>query len=220
MIEMQNPWDQYVEFFAEYSSQEDLDCKRLVIPRVRGSLGNLEAKTLLDFGCGVGEYSRMFSDLGAVVSAYDLSEKMIQKAISLNRCKKVEYVSDLESLGNQQFDIVYCQMVLVVLDIDTIETVIKIISSRLKTDGKAVFINTNPDSIGLEFKDFYSPEIIDRVIGAPYKTIVRTGNESITVTDYHYTARFLEQLYQKYNMAIIDEEVIQQQHLLQIVEKK
>ena len=47
------------------------------------TLGNLEGKTLLDIGCGLGEASVYFALQGAKVTATDISSQMLEKTAAL-----------------------------------------------------------------------------------------------------------------------------------------
>src|SRR6185369_13224412 len=50
------------------------------LPEVLSLLGNLKGKRILDMGCGLGIHAKQFLDLGAIVTGYDASEKMLQLA--------------------------------------------------------------------------------------------------------------------------------------------
>ena len=70
----------------------------------------LEAKTLLDMGCGTGKHAELLCDAGYNVHGIDLSEDMLK--IANNRCKNKEDQlsfshSDIQELDlDRKFDIV------------------------------------------------------------------------------------------------------------------
>lgn len=65
----------------------------LEIPAFRSIIPNLIGKEILDLGCGYGESSKWYISQGAKkVTAVDISEKMINMAIELNRDEKIDYI--------------------------------------------------------------------------------------------------------------------------------
>jgi magnesium-protoporphyrin O-methyltransferase len=80
--------------------------------------GNLESLTVCDAGCGVGSLSIPLAEMGAVVSASDISEMMVgegkERAAKLfgNNNNPTFTTSDLESLSGN-FDTVICLDVLI-----------------------------------------------------------------------------------------------------------
>ena len=53
---------------------------KIQLPAILNLLGNLRGKSLIDIGCGPGNYSVEFTKRGANVLGIDLSEKMLDKA--------------------------------------------------------------------------------------------------------------------------------------------
>ncbi len=214
---MQAEWGKYAEFFSKYSENPNLDCKKFVFPKVV-SLINVKNKSLLDFGCGVGTYARMFRSRGARVAAYDLATNMVKTAISTGQNMGIKYFYRLNDIQTV-FDIIFCQMVLVANNKNMMELAVEQIAQLLKEGRIGIFVNVNHRKIGKKFKDFYSILPEEKTIGAPYKTLVCIDEKWLTFTDYYYTDQYFQEMFLKYNLKEIHREVIKEQYLLQIVRK-
>ena len=76
-----------------------------------------QRENALDFGCGVGRLTRAMARHFSVCHGVDISERMIAKAVELNRdeprCRFLLNVSDrLPMFADNQFDLVYAYLVL------------------------------------------------------------------------------------------------------------
>jgi SAM-dependent methyltransferase len=86
----------------------------------------LEGKTVLDFGCGSGELSRLLKERGAAkIYGVDLNTEALDQARRANRYgSSVEFLLGAESsipLPNNSLDVVFCLSVLEhVIDVDSI----------------------------------------------------------------------------------------------------
>ena len=67
-------------------------------PRLRAALGDVSGKEVLDLGCGTGRHSIWLATQGAVVTAVDFSEGMLQQAQMKPGAEKVSFlVHDLHN---------------------------------------------------------------------------------------------------------------------------
>ncbi|WP_300039597.1 class I SAM-dependent methyltransferase [uncultured Roseobacter sp.] len=123
------------EFHDAWAASEDLskiDVRRAneacTAPEMRfitQALGDLNGKTFLDLGCGLGEVSVYMATRGAKVTASDLSPGMCDVALQLAALNDVTietHVASSESLGfpaDRKFDIIYAGNMLHHVDIDS-----------------------------------------------------------------------------------------------------
>ena len=69
------------EIAREYNNQFNPETDwRLGYPIVTEVLGNIIGRRVLDLGCGSGKFTRILRDLGAIVTAVDISENAIERA--------------------------------------------------------------------------------------------------------------------------------------------
>ena len=165
------------DFHDEWAISEDVEKLDIIkhnevctAPEMRyiiKRLGNLQNKTLLDIGCGLGEASVYFAKKGAKVTSSDLSQGMLDITNQLaekNNTTVTTHLADAEDLGlshKQQYDIIYTGNLLHHVDI---EKMIMNIKPHLKPKG--IFVSWDPLA--------YNPAInIYRMIA----TDVRTPDE-------------------------------------------
>jgi ubiquinone/menaquinone biosynthesis C-methylase UbiE len=202
------------EFLGKY--EERARIHRLVpFGKTLELLGEIKDKSILDLGCGTGDFSEMMFSAGAKVTGVDISEKWI------NLCKKryadklgdrlnfeVGTGADLK-FGDGSFDALI--MIAVLLNVDTIEEVesfFKNISRVLKKGGTFIFSDLNPILIMTsEVKNRYiklAPGFSYFEDGAQYTAGIKLKNgESIEFTNRHWTLETYSRLLEKYGFHII-----------------
>jgi len=119
----------------------------------------LNNKSVLDYGCGVGKFSRFIRDSGAKIIAVDPSIKMIELAEQHDSANiKYHYIKapELNFIQPSSLDAAVLNFVLcTVSSKDEIRAILKAINRVLKTDSPLVILNVNWDkSNGKKFISF------------------------------------------------------------------
>lgn len=111
-------------------------------------VGDVFGKTILDLGCGIGEFSKHFSDNGAkCVVGIDISKKVLEYAKENNNSDNIEYINfDIKNLSNlnRKFDIVFSDIVFNY--IEDFNKLMHDINNLLEDDGVVVFSQVHPIS--------------------------------------------------------------------------
>ncbi|MDR0136762.1 class I SAM-dependent methyltransferase [Metabacillus idriensis] len=115
-------------------------------PAIKAALPDLHGKSILDLGCGTGDFAKYCVDHGASsVMGVDLSEKMLKQAIFENSHKTIEYFcSSIEGFEAEvdSFDVIISSLVFHYIEDFT--ELIKKIGRWLKPGGKLVFSVEHP----------------------------------------------------------------------------
>ncbi len=109
-------------------------------------LPELNGKSVLDIGCGMGQHAKRYSDMGAAsVMGIDISEKMLAYAKEHNGADNIVYrrmaMEDIETIG-RSFDLVTSSLVF-----DYVEDfagLMRKIHNLMKEDAKFVFSMSHP----------------------------------------------------------------------------
>jgi 2-polyprenyl-3-methyl-5-hydroxy-6-metoxy-1,4-benzoquinol methylase len=110
--------------------------------------GDVAGRRVLDAGCGEGRFARMLAERGAKVTAFDLSERMIEHARALEAEKPlgIEYkvldMADLESLADESFD--FAVAYLSVIDVLDYERALAEVARVLKPGARFAFSIVHP----------------------------------------------------------------------------
>lgn len=110
-------------------------------------VGNYSEKTILDLGCGIGVFSKDFSNKAKRVVGIDISEKCIDYAKSKNSSHNIDYFTmDINNLNliKEKFDIVFSDMVFNY--IEDYNKLLLNIYELLNEDGIVVFSQVHPIS--------------------------------------------------------------------------
>lgn len=104
----------------------------------------------LDYGCGIGDFSRMLSILNARVVAYDVADEIVEAARIRDRSTDTFYTSkSAEAMGNAPFDLILSITVLQhILDDAALQDVIGNLAASLVEGGYMLVIETTgePDA--------------------------------------------------------------------------
>lgn len=115
-------------------------------PAIKSAISSLKGKTVLDLGCGNGQFAKYCLDNGALkIIAVDISMNMIEQANKENKHDRIEYIcspiEDLE-LENQKFDLIISS--LMAHYIENYAELIEKVASLLSTNGEFIFSTEHP----------------------------------------------------------------------------
>lgn len=128
----------------KYDQPLRLKIIKKLINKIHGSIKN---KKLLDVGCGVGDFSIMFTKMGADVTGIDITKEVIEKA--KNRAKQlsckflVTSIKDMD-FPPQSFDIITSITLLQHIPDDALSSSVQKIADSLKTGGYIYILETVP----------------------------------------------------------------------------
>lgn len=142
-------WDRVAEWWESeagnkgvWHQQHDID------PVILKTLGKVVGKKIIEIGCGNGYFARILTKKGALVTAIDLSKKLLDFAIAKERLKPfgirylVRDAANLHGIKSASFDIAVANMSL--MDIADAKRAVKEISRVLKKNGYFIFSITHP----------------------------------------------------------------------------
>jgi 2-polyprenyl-3-methyl-5-hydroxy-6-metoxy-1,4-benzoquinol methylase len=149
--EVREIWDRNADFWNERMGDGN-DFHRLLIgPTQERLLGLRPGETVLDIGCGNGQFARRMAQLGGRVLALDVSPRMIENARA-NTPENQEHIeyrvidatnrSALAALGKHRFDAAVCTMAM--MDMASIDPLVSSLGSLLKAEGRFVFSVLHP----------------------------------------------------------------------------
>lgn len=145
-------WDKKAAFWDELHGEDGNRFHReLVAPAVERLLELEPGEQVLDIACGSGVLSRQMAGWGAVVTAVDFSEALIERAKARKQPagEPIRYaVADatdeeaLAAFGESEFDAVTSTMAL--MDMPVITPLYRAVRRLLKPGGRFVFVTAHP----------------------------------------------------------------------------
>ncbi|MGE7952340.1 class I SAM-dependent methyltransferase [Lysinibacillus xylanilyticus] len=141
-------WNQNAErFTADYDEHGGIHREILLNPAIFSLLEEVEGKSLLDAGCREGYLSRILAQKGAIVTAVDYSEKMLEIARARTRGEvtiQYEYgnCEKLNFLADEQFDCIVSNMVL--QDLENYKEALSEMYRLLKPNSTFIFSILHP----------------------------------------------------------------------------
>lgn len=142
-------WENNAEAFSRLIDGVGTPHHRMILnPCVERLLGDVKDKRLLDAGCGEGYLARYYAKKGAIVTAIDLSQRLIdvsrqlaeEDAVSVDY--RVDNVCHIESVHNAEFDLVLSNLVL--LNVPCLNEAMMEFHRVLKAGGFLVFSIVHP----------------------------------------------------------------------------
>ena len=164
--ETQQIWDEKAAYWDERMGEGNAFHRALVGPAVESLLAPQAGELILDIACGNGQFSRRLAALGASVVATDFSPIFLERARARSAvvAPKIDYrlvdatdEAALLALGTGRFDAAVCNMAL--MDMTTIEPLLRALRALLKPGGRFVFavphpcFNSNATTLALEEED-------------------------------------------------------------------
>lgn len=145
----QNIYDNPI-FFKEYTSLRDSGVSYndfVEQPAIKSAISSLKGKSVLDIGCGTGEFANYCMENGATkVVGVDISSNMITHATNKNKHENIDYIcmpiEDLEFDHHQKFDIIISS--LAVHYIEDYPKLIEKVSRLLNKNGEFIFSTEHP----------------------------------------------------------------------------
>lgn len=141
-----NHWDIVAETYSEKNNRGRNFNSQIYLAAVNELLGNVKRKHILDAGCGDGFFSSELAQKGALVTAVDSSEAMLNIAKHKHFHDNLQYYNmDLTrklTFEDKSFDIVVANMLL--MDIPEIESLVFEVDRVLKKPGTFIFSITHP----------------------------------------------------------------------------
>jgi SAM-dependent methyltransferase len=140
-------WDTLADGWAEWVHHNEN--RRFVLdPAHLAAVGDVGGKRVLDAGCGEGRFARMLAELGANVTAFDFSPRMIELATDLETKNPlgVHYLvadmTDLSRFEAASFDIAVAYLSLI--DVPDYEQAIREVARVLNPAGAFQFSLVHP----------------------------------------------------------------------------
>ena len=141
--ELADDWD------AKMGETDNQYHRQIIRPATLELLNPQSGEYILDAACGTGNFSRLLADIGANVTAFDYSEKMIAYAkshctdnINFHIADATNYADLMKLKHDHPFDKAVSNMA--VMDIFDIEPMFKSIYDMLKIGGIFVFSSVHP----------------------------------------------------------------------------
>jgi len=213
-------WDRNAEQFrTALEDKPNRASVTVVFPRILELFGNLEGKSILDFGCGSGRFSRALADKGAIVTAYDSSLRQLELAKEADEDRGIHYCNDLEAVSENSFHLAICFQVLVCNPLNDSLQIVKDIHRHLTSDGVAAFVNTNTEVVGRNYDGGYTKLPVSQFAGAPYDRHFSTSKGDFDVVDYWYSPADLKGLLESARFDVVREETLVEYFMLHMARK-
>ena len=182
-------YDDFAEEYDEYGKDAVTDIE-IGYKNALLLAGDVRGMKVLDYGCGVGKFSRILKDLGADVVGIDIAEKEL--AIARRQHPDIPFLTVAEARDRfkEEFDLVTMNFVITAIPSqEEIRRVFSDIRIFLKRGGKLVMLNSNYEkSGGKEFLTFKIGEV-RKEISAPLTVFLGRAYD-FPITDFYYSADF------------------------------
>ncbi len=189
-MNVQEYWDDLADAYVVKNSTTDW---LLGYPTVLKALGELNGKTVIDYGCGNGRFSTYLArtyPLGHVIGL-DTSKKAIARAQANSEESlgtEFHYITSENALDNFEPDVVCANFVFCTTpSMERIKSIIKKVYDRLPKGGVFVVLDPHPETHGKKFSSFRSEEPRTRKSGEQVHVQLYTNSVPIEFEDYYWT---------------------------------
>jgi 2-polyprenyl-3-methyl-5-hydroxy-6-metoxy-1,4-benzoquinol methylase len=144
-------WERIASWWDQQLGDGNDFQKTLIMPATDRLLDPQPGQTILDVGCGNGNYSRLLSRRGCRVVACDFAESFLQCARDRTTPEdgQIEYhrvdatsMAEMLTLGENRFDSAVCSMAM--MDMIVIDPLLDSLAELLKPGGRFVFSLPHP----------------------------------------------------------------------------
>lgn len=140
-------WEENAEAFAQLINGRGTPHHRKILnPCIHRLMGDVKGKKILDAGCGEGYLSRIYTEKGADVVGVDFSPKLIALSQKRSAGLDIEFlvadICQLDSLKDNQFDVVLCNLVL--LNVECLDKSLHEFYRVLRPSGFLIFSVVHP----------------------------------------------------------------------------
>jgi cyclopropane fatty-acyl-phospholipid synthase-like methyltransferase len=157
-----------------------------IIDKFLSKTAKEKAVTLLDVGCGIGEYVTIFKKNNIQFTGVDVSKEMVDNA---NRVGHNAILLDDLKMKNDLFDIVFISHVIEHLNSETLVEFLNFYISKLKKDG--ILILLSPLGVDNFYYDIthvraYYPQAIWQMWGGYSSSLSIQKNEQLRLGDIYF----------------------------------
>ncbi len=147
-------WDANASFWDEQMGEGNLFHSTLIGPSAERLLDLQSGESVIEFGCGNGQFSRRMGELGAIVTATELSPQLVELARKRTDARpdlagRITYAQldasdsdQLAAITGGPFDAAVCNMV--IMDMIEVDPLFQAISQLVKPGGRFVFTIMHP----------------------------------------------------------------------------
>jgi ubiquinone/menaquinone biosynthesis C-methylase UbiE len=171
----------------QYSIIQDTR-RQIVFPWVRDFIASMGCRSLLDFGCGDGDFARMCASIqGLDIIIYDPAPNMCE--IARKNTARIANIHVMDKIPEQSFDVATLLTVWMCLPTD--EDCIRVLHSVhdcLKQNGLLIVSVTHPCFRNCKFSTYRTNFDIKTYLneGIKFKVTIDDGAHSIDVEDTHW----------------------------------
>lgn len=183
-------WNEMADMYQVVNSITDW---LLGYPNVLKLLGDLNGKTVLDYGCGNGRFTRYIAKnypLANVIGV-DTSAKAITNAAEKTEVSLGIQYHDISShmdIGQYEFDRACANFVFCTIpNIETLQSLTRLIYDKLPEGGIFVVMDPHPGTHGHRFTSFQSDETDGKLSGDKVHVRLFTNSIDLEFDDYFWT---------------------------------